>query len=137
MINSGIEFSSDPERIDIDVVHSFLSRSYWAQGRSREVVERSLRNSLCFGVYLHRHQIGFGRIVTDRAVYGYIADVFVLPEWRGRGIGKALMQTMLQHPDVVGLQVILLRSRDAQEFYRSLGFEELPRTHEMLGRYRR
>lgn len=136
MTDPDIEFSSDPQRLDLDMVTAFLSQSYWAEGRSREKVERCVAHSLCVGAYLAGRQIGFGRIVTDRTVIGYLADVFVLPEWRGRGIGQGLMRHMLEHPDVAGLKLILLRTRDAQEFYRRLGFAELPRIHEMMGLYR-
>lgn len=136
MIASDIEISTDGSRIDVDFVHRFLSQAYWARGRSREVVERTLRNSLCFGVYDCGGQIGFGRVVTDRAVFGYIADVFVVAERRGRGIGRALMESMLGHPDVAGLQVVLLRTRDAHAFYEALGFRPLPQPRELMGRYR-
>ena len=129
------EISTEPARLDIALIHHFLSESYWAQGRSREVVERSIRNSLCFGAYVERRQVGFARVVTDRAVFAYLADVFVLPEHRGRGLGKALTQAALNHPDLRGLSVVLLRTRDAHSLYSQFGFQALPRPDEMMGKY--
>src|SRR5919108_4858080 len=90
-----IEISTDPARIDIEAVHRFLNTSYWAQGRSFETVERSIRNSLCFCACSHGQFAGLARAVTDRATFAYISDVFVLPEFRGRGIGKQLVGAML------------------------------------------
>lgn len=136
-IPSDLEISTDRSRIDVDLVHEFLSRySYWAQGRLRSVVERTIANSLCFGAHAGGKQIGFGRIVTDYAVFGYVADVFVLPEFRGRGVGKELVRAIVEHPDVVGLQVILLRSTDARILYSHFGFTAVPRPEDMMGRYR-
>src|SRR5262245_56215655 len=96
--SADFEISADPARIDIDVVHRFLTKSHWAQGRSRRVVERCIRNSLCFGAYTAGRQIAFARAITDRAVFAYLADVFVLPEFRGRGIAKELIRAVLAHP---------------------------------------
>jgi GNAT superfamily N-acetyltransferase len=118
--DSGI--STDTSRIDIAVVHQYLSTSYWGEGRSRTVVERSIQNSFCFGVYHSDRQIGFGRVVADFAVFAYFADIFVIPEFQGRGIGKALVHAMLEHPLIRGLQVILLRTRDAHGLYEQFGF---------------
>jgi GNAT superfamily N-acetyltransferase len=130
-----LEVSTDPTRIDVELVHDFLRSSYWAQGRPRAVVERSLQNSLCFGGYAAGKQVAFGRVITDRAVFGYIADVFVVPEWRGRGFAKVLVQAMIDHPDLAGLPVMLLRTRDAHGLYAKLGFSALPRPKEMMVRY--
>ena len=135
MLPAGIEITMDRARIDIDLVHEFLSSSYWAQGRSRAIVERSLQNSLCFAAFQGDRQVAFGRAVTDRAVFAYIADVFVVPQFRGKGIGRALVQAMLEHPDLRGLPVTLLRTRDAHGFYAPFGFQALPRPDEMMGRY--
>lgn len=132
-----IDISTDQARIDVDLVHRFLSASYWASGRSREIVERSIQNSLCFGAYKDAQQVGFGRAITDRAVFAYIADVFVLPEYRGAGIGKALIGAMLAHPELAGLQVMMLRTRDAGGLYSQFGFQSLRRPEEVMGRYSR
>ena len=130
-----LEITTDRTRINVDLVHAFLSSSYWAQGRSRAVVERSLDHSLCFSVFQRGQQVAFGRAITDHAVFAYIADVFVIPECRGAGIAKALIAAMLDHPELRGLQVMLLRTRDAQPLYAKFGFQSLPRPDEMMARY--
>lgn len=135
MTPAGIEISTDKGRLDVDLIHRFLSGTYWAAGRSRATVERSLEHSLCFGAYAAGRQIGFGRAITDHAVFAYLSDVFVVPEWRGRGIGKAIVGAILDHPDLKGMQVVLLRTRDAHGLYRAFGFAEIPRPREMMGRY--
>lgn len=132
----GVEVSCDPGRLDTARVLGWMRQTYWAKDRTRDVLERCIANSLCVGAYRGGAQIAFGRLVTDRCLIGYLADVFVAPDVRGQGVGRALMQYLLAHPDVAGLQVILLRTVDAREFYRSLGFEAVPRTDEMLGLYR-
>lgn len=133
---AAIEITTDRSRIDVDLVHGFLSTSYWASGRSRETVEQSIQNSLCFSAFRDSRQIAFGRAITDRAVFAYIADVFVIPELRGQGIGKALIQSMLEHPDLRNLPVTLLRTRDAANLYSQFGFQPLRRPEEMMGLYR-
>jgi GNAT superfamily N-acetyltransferase len=120
-----MEISNDRSRLDVDMIHAFLQTTYWAKGRPREVVERSLRNSLCFGVYEDGRQIAFARVVSDHAVFAYLMDVFVLPEFRGRGISKTLMRTILAHPDLQGLRFFLLGTRDAHGLYEQFGFEPL------------
>jgi len=117
--------STDPELISVDRVHEFLSRSYWSPGVGREVVERSIRHSLCFGLYREEEQIGFGRVVTDYASFGYVADVYVLEEWRGRGLGKWFIECIVAHPDLQSLRRLLLATRDAHGLYRKIGFKEL------------
>jgi GNAT superfamily N-acetyltransferase len=98
-------------------------------------VERSIRNSFCFGAYHSGRQIAFGRAITDFTVFAYLADIFVVPEYQRRGVGKALVRAMLEHPKLQGLQVMLLRTRDAHGLYKQFGFEALPRPEEMMGRY--
>src|SRR5690349_1527097 len=90
----GYEISTDKSRLDIGLIHAFLSSSYWAKGIPRAVVEKSVKNSLCFGAYRDGRQVGFGRAVTDLATFAYVADVFVLPEHRGRGIARSLINAM-------------------------------------------
>src|SRR6185369_1130562 len=116
------EVSTDPSRIDIALVHEFLSSSYWAKGRPREVVQRSIEHSLCFGVYENGKQIAFARLVTDRAVFAYLADVFVVPEHRGRGVARVLLDAIFEHPEVKGLRLIRLGTRDAHGLYAKYGF---------------
>lgn len=135
----GYEISTDPDRLDVDLIYGFLSTSYWAHGRSRAVVERSIRGSIPFGVYLigpaeAPDQVGFGRVITDTAVFAYLADVFVVPAHRGRGIAKGLMRAVLAHPDLQSLRVFLLRTRDAHGLYRQFGFGPVPDPGEMMAR---
>jgi GNAT superfamily N-acetyltransferase len=120
-----LEISTDPARLDVGVVCEFLQNSYWASGRRRSVIERSMKNSLCFGAYLSGRQVAFARVVSDRAVFAYVMDVFVLPEFRGRGISKALMRAILEHPDLQNLRVFLLATRDAHGLYSKFGFRPL------------
>lgn len=117
--------SDDPARLDLDAIHGFLSRSYWSPGIPRETVARAIANSLCFGVYLHNAQVGFARLVTDRATFAYLADVFVLEPHRGRGLSRALMEVIVAHPQVQGLRRWLLATRDAHGLYRKFGFVDL------------
>jgi GNAT superfamily N-acetyltransferase len=132
MLPADLEISSDPARIDIDLVHGFLSTSYWAQGRTRAIVERSIANSLPFGAYASGRQVAFARLITDRAVFAYLADVFVVPEFRGRGVSKALIRAILSHPDVIGVRTMLLRTVDAHGLYARFGFEVVADPHELM-----
>ena len=133
---SSIEISTAAERLDAAMIHDFLSHhSYWAEGRTRSTVERTIRHSLCVGAYDGKRQVGFARAITDRATFAYIADVFVLPEHRGNGIAKRMMAALLDHQDLAGTKVMLLRTRDAHGLYRAFGFEALPHPEEMMGRY--
>ncbi len=111
--------------LDVDVIHEFLCTSYWAKGIPRQRVETSLSNSLCFGLYHQAAQIGFARAITDRATFAYLADVFVLPAYRGRGLGKWLISCVQSHPDLKGLRRWLLATADAHDLYRSQGFSPL------------
>jgi GNAT superfamily N-acetyltransferase len=114
--------STDPSRLDLGAVHAFLRDSYWAKGVPREVVERSVANSLCFGLYRGGEQVGFARVTSDRATFAYLADVFVLEEHRGRGLGKWLVETVLSHPELQGLRRWMLATADAHDLYRGYGF---------------
>src|SRR5215469_15997251 len=119
------EIDDDPERVDLDVVHDFLAGSYWAEGVPRDVVARSLPNSLVLGLYHDGRQVGFTRVVTDRATFAWVADVFVLPGHRGRGLAHWMMETMLAHPDLAGLRRIMLATSDAHQVYADCGFTPL------------
>ena len=122
----GYEVSTDKARLDIDLIHNFLSKeSYWAKNIPRAVVERSIENALCFGAYDGNQQVGFTRVVTDYAVFAYIGDVFVLPEHRGRGVSKMIMQAIRSHPGLQGLRRWHLLTRDAHALYRQFGFREV------------
>lgn len=117
----------DPARIDVDVVHGFLSTSYWAPGMPREVMERAIAGSLNVGVYdASGAQVAYARAATDRATFAWIADVFVLESHRGHGLGKFVVSTLLEHPDLQGLRRLMLATADAHGLYRSYGFDDLP-----------
>jgi GNAT superfamily N-acetyltransferase len=143
---SDIEYliSTNPEWLDLDVIHTFISEhSYWAFGISRDVVARSIRHSVCFGVYamenspsnLDLRQIGFARVSTDCATFAYLADVFILPEHRGRGLSKRLMEAILAHPDLQGLRRWMLATADAHELYLKFGFELLSHPERFMQRH--
>lgn len=119
---SVVEISTDPARLDLDLVHGYLTRSYWAAGVPREVVARSIAHSICFGAYVDGRQVGFARVITDRATFAYLADVFVLEPFRGRGVSKQLVDAVLAHPDVQGLRRFCLVTRDAHGLYARYGF---------------
>lgn len=117
--------STDPSLLDIDRIHAFLTASYWAEGVPRDVVARSIEHSIPFGLYDGRAQIGFARVITDRATYAYLADVYVEEEYQGQGLGKLLMRAVMAHEDLQGMRRWLLGTRDAHGLYRQFGFSEL------------
>jgi len=115
--------STDRSRLDLDVVHGFLTNCYWAKGIAREVVKRSIEHALCFGVYeASGAQVGFARVVSDFATFAYLGDVFVLESYRGRGLSKWLMECIMAHPDLQGLRRWILLTRDAHGLYSQFGF---------------
>lgn len=117
--------SDDTSRLDLDVICDFLSRSYWADKRSRRVIEKSIQHSLNFGVYDGGRQIGFSRVVTDFSVFAYLCDVFIHEEYRGCALGKWMMECIMSHPDLQGLRRWCLVTRDAHGLYSQFGFSEL------------
>ena len=117
--------STDPSKLDVDAIHKYLSQCYWAEGIPREIVEKSLKNSLCFGLFREGDQIGLARVVTDCATYAYLCDVYVLEEFRGKGLGVWLMECVMSHPDLKGLRRFSLATRDAHGLYKKFGFAEL------------
>jgi len=116
--------STEARRLDLDVIHGFLVRSYWAEGRSRERVARAIEHSLPFGLYHGSEQVGFARVVTDWIVIAFLADVFVLEPHRGRGLGKWLVETVVGVPELQRVRRWLLGTRDAHALYRRVGFGE-------------
>jgi N-acetylglutamate synthase-like GNAT family acetyltransferase len=128
--------STDPNLIDSARVVRFLQReSYWGQDITTPTIERSLTNSLCFSVLDGTTMIGFARVITDYAVFGYLEDVFIDDTLRGQGIGKWLMQCVLDHPDIKGLKKLMLATADAQELYRQYGFNEVKNPEMVMERY--
>ena len=132
------EISTDPSRLDLEVIHGFLRTSYWAEGRSRAVVERAIANSLCFGVYESATgaQVGFARVVTDHATFAYLCDVYVLESHRGQGLGKWLIECVMAHPQLQGLRRFSLATRDAHELYAQFGFQPLAKPEAHMERHK-
>jgi GNAT superfamily N-acetyltransferase len=116
--------STDRSRLDVDLIHAFLARSYWAEGRSRERVARSIEHSVPFGLYHASGQVGFARVVTDHVVVAYLSDVFVVEPHRGRGLGKWLVEVVLGAPELQGIRRWILGTRDAHDLYRRFGFAD-------------
>ena len=114
--------STDKNKIDIDYVHAFLSQSYWSPGVPIIVVKKAMKGSLCFGIYYKDKQIGYARMVTDKATFAYLADVFIDEDHRGKGLAKWLVETILAHPQLQGLRRILLATKDAHKLYEQCGF---------------
>ena len=128
--------STDPARLDLALIHGYLSKSsYWAVDRPLDVVRRSIEHSLPFGVYHGDAQIGFARLVTDYATFAWLADVFVLPEFQGQGLGKWLIETITAHPRVQGLRRWILATRDAHGLYAQYGFTPLRAPERMMERF--
>ena len=120
----GFTVSTEKERLDRGVIHEFLRGSYWAKGIPREVVDRSIENSLCFGLYDGDALIGFTRVISENATFGYLADVFVLESHRGRGLATWFMKVVMAHPDLRGIRRWMLVTADAHGLYRKVGFTE-------------
>ena len=120
------EISTDKSKLDIDMIHKFLIEdSYWAQTRTFEQTRTAIENSICFGVYLNDRQVGFARVVSDRATFAYLGDVFILDEFRGRGLSKRLMEAIVSHPELQGLRRWLLATKDAHGLYEQFEFAPL------------
>lgn len=126
--------SCDPADQDVGVIHAFLTESYWAKGIPRETVERSIRGSLCFALRDGSRQVGFARVISDRATIAYLGDVFVLPEYQGRGLGKWLVECVLTHPELQGLRRWMLGTRDAHGLYRQFGFTPVAEPEKVMER---
>jgi N-acetylglutamate synthase-like GNAT family acetyltransferase len=126
VLPEGYAISTDPALLNLDVIHGFISQSYWAKEIPKATVERAVKNSLCWGVYERGAQVGFARVMTDKATFAYLADVFILPEHRGKGLSKALVATILAHPDLQGLRRWMLVTADAQGLYEPFGFKMVP-----------
>jgi GNAT superfamily N-acetyltransferase len=127
--------STDKSKINVKTVHNFLYGSYWAENIPEEVVERSIDNSLCFGVYHDEQLIGFARVITDFATFAYLADVFITPNERGKGLSKWLMQVILEHPQLRGLRRFVLATRDAHALYAQFGFKLFDKPERWMQRH--
>ena len=115
-------FTSDKTKLQIDVIHNFLKNTYWAKNIPNEVVKKSIENSLCFGVYHKNIQVGFARVVTDSATFAYLADVFILENYRRKGLSKQLMKYILEYPELQKLRTWILKTKDAHGLYKKFGF---------------
>lgn len=127
--------STDPNKLQLNVIHGFLSKTYWAPNISLEKVKISMDNSYCFGVYKNEEQIGFARLITDYATFAYLADVFILEEFRGKGLSKWLMQIIVDSPAVQGLRSWMLKTKDAHGLYKQFNFSK-PINPERVMEYR-
>lgn len=123
--------TSDPAAVDLEAVHAYLRTSYWAEDMPRDLLARAIANSIPFSVKRGAEQVGFARVITDRATFAYLSDVYILEAYRGRGLARRLMDAVMSHPDLQGLRRFSLTTRDAEGLYRQYGFTELatPRRH--------
>lgn len=132
----GFLISTDKELLDFNVIYHYLDQeSYWAKGIPAERLQRAIDNSMCFGVYHQKKQIGFARVITDKATFAYLADVFVLDQYRKQGLSKWLMQTITQHPDLQGMRRWSLATADAHGLYAQFGFTTLTNPHRWMEVY--
>lgn len=131
-----LQITTDKDRLDIELIHRFLcDEAYWSRGIPREVVERAIEGSLCFGGYLDGRQVAFARVVTDGATFGYLADVFVVPGHRGQGHSRTLMAAVMAHPKLQGLRRFTLATLDAHGLYASFGFTAPARPETLMERF--
>ena len=126
-----LRITTDVAQMDLDAIHAYLTRSYWAGGIAKELLARAMAGSLCFGLLDGSRHVGFARVVTDRATYAYLCDVYVLEEYQGRGLGTWLIRELMTHPDLQGLRRFGLVTRDAHRLYEQCGFRALanPTSH--------
>ena len=123
---------TDPSKLDVVAIHRYLTRAYWSEGIPQHIGEKALANSLCFGLFQGTQQIGLARVVTDRATYAYLCDVYVLEEFRGKGLGVWLMECVTSHPDLQGLRRFSLATRDAHGLYEKFGFAALKKPQSLM-----
>ncbi|MFA0239060.1 MULTISPECIES: GNAT family N-acetyltransferase [Vibrio] len=122
----GFRISTNNDELDLNVIHQFVSTSYWAQGIPKSALEKAVLNSFCFGVFESSgSQVGFARLITDKATFAYLADVFILESHRGIGLSKWLVKTVVEHPDLQGLRRMVLATRDAHGLYSQYGFKPI------------
>ena len=127
-IKKGFQISTEKSLLNVDVIYDYLNNeSYWAQGMPREKLENGIEHSICFGVYYQNNQAGFARVITDKATFAYLCDVFILPAFRKKGLSKWLVQTIVNHPDLTGLRRWSLATADAQGLYSQFGFKQINR----------
>lgn len=120
-----VEISTDKKRIDLTFIHGYLTRSYWSKGISIDKVEKAINNSLCFSVYDDGKQVGFARVTTDYTLFAYIADLFIIEEYRGKGLSKKLMSEIVNHNELKNIRAWMLATRDAHGLYEKFGFKKI------------
>lgn len=130
--NGDFTINTDLSQLDIPFIHSYLTRSYWAEGIPIETVQKAIDGSVCFGVYHQGKQVGFARVVTDTATFAYLADVFIIEDYRGKGLSKWLMKVIMQHESVQGLRRFMLATRDAHGLYKQFGFAEVTNPERLM-----
>lgn len=134
-MNDGYTITADKHRFDLVAIHAFLSRSYWSPGVPMAIVEKAVTNSLAFGIFFGEEQVGFGRVVTDKATFAYLADVYVLEAHRGKGLSKRLLETIHGHAELQGLRRFMLMTKDAHGLYARFGFKEPAHPSRVLERW--
>lgn len=127
--------STDKSKIDLDTIYNFLSKSYWAEGISKQIIQKSIENSLCFGIYVRGTVIGFARVITDFATFAYLADVFIVPQERGKGLSKWLIQVIIDHPQLQHLRRFTLATKDAHGLYAKFGFKPFDKPERWMERH--
>ena len=133
---SKFRITTDQGQLHLETIHAFLAnQSEWAKGIPRSTLEKSMRNSLCFGLFQENKQVGFARVISDRATIAYLGDVFVLPAYRGRGLAKWLMESIFSHPDLQGLRRWILVTEDVHRLYRKYGFTQLAHPEGFMERH--
>ena len=126
------EITTDTARMDVPAIHAFLSQTYWSSGIPLGVVQRAIANSLCFGVFSGKEQVGFARVISDKATFAYLADVYILAAHRGKGLSRRIMEQVIAHPDLQNLRRMLLATRDAHALYAQYGFKPLAAPDRMM-----
>ena len=129
-----IEISTDKNKLQVEVIHEFLTNSYWAKGRTIDDVKKTIEHCLCFGVYFEEKQIGFARIATDYTVFAYLMDVFILPEYRSKGYSKNLIQFIINNEELQSCKVWMLKTADAHGLYKQFGYTELKHPEKLMER---
>ena len=133
LIKEGFEISTDKSRLDIECIYAYLSKeSYWAKNIPLELVKKSIEGSICFAIYHNGRQVGFARMVSDCATFGYLADVFIIEEYRGKGLSKLLMEEIINYPAFQPLRRWMLATRDAHGLYKQFGFTELDKPERIM-----
>lgn len=129
--------STSKEKLDVKVIHGYLKDAYWCKNIPIEIIQKSIKGSLCFGVYDKEEQVGFARVISDFATFAYLGDVFILPTHQGKGLGKWLIQTIVEHADLQDIRTFSLATKDAHGLYEQFGFKPLAEPHKrMLKVYR-